>query len=488
MAAYQLLLPPLFLRFYGVNAYGEWIALSAAAQYLGTLNFGLHNFANNQATIHYNRNEVDEVNAVQATSFSILLALVSLVAVLSAVVFFLPISSWLHLKLPNAAAALTVYLLGVQLLVRLIFGFLTGGFLVVGAYHRGAYWGNYLAIATLVVSTIMVALHASFVGIAWGQFACALLFTLLVAIDLRLRATVAFPKLRYARRNQVMEILKPSGYFGMLFSATFLVYQLPVVIMQRVLGPTNVVVFSITRTVFSMSRQALTAVSLALGPEIVELYGKSKWPELLRLYDLSERAVFALVPVLAFGTFLVSPLLMNVWLHKPLYQMDVCLFLALISAAAGIKEHKYQFQTSVNQHEQMARFLFFTYIAMIVCMVPGVNFFGIRAFLVLWLATEVSQIIYTVHLNELLFKKFAKIDVAPLYRIGVLLTAGALACWWIASVVNQHSYLLQIGAALAFTACLAGIEYPLFKLSGLRQGFVTRLLRRKNQPEAVLAA
>lgn len=480
MVATQLLLPPLFLRRYGVVSYGEWLTLSAAAQYLGTLNFGLHNFANNQVTIHYNRGEMDEVNTIQATSFAILLAIVGVVAALTGLVFLLPVSQWLHLTMTSLAAATTVYLLGLQLLTRMAFGFLQGGFLVVGAFHRGANWNNGLSIAGLAVSTVLVMMGSSFTAIALGQFLSALLFLVLVGLDLRVKAGVAFPKLRYARRARVMEILKPSGYFGMLFSASFLVYQLPVVIMQRLLGPTNVVVFSISRTVFSMSRQALTAISTALGPEIVELYGQNKWSELLRLYDLSERAVFALVPVVTFATFLASPLLMAVWLHKPLYELDVCLLLALISAAAGIKEHKYQFQTSVNQHTQMARFLFFSYIAMIVCMIPGVSWFGIRAFLLLWLFTESAQIIYTVHLNRRLFADFAKVDIGPMYRMGAVLALGALACWFIAHAVNHRPALVQITAVAAFSICLLAIEYPLFQLAELRQSLVQRFFPKRH--------
>ena len=106
------------------------------------------------------------------------------------------------------------------------------------------------------------------------------LFTLFVGADLYLSALVAFPKLQFTSRARLMDILRPSGYFGMLFSVTFLVYQVPVVILQRLLGPTNVVVFSITRTIYSMSRQALTSLSTALGPEITELFGKGNWPGL----------------------------------------------------------------------------------------------------------------------------------------------------------------------------------------------------------------
>src|ERR1700722_18406510 len=56
----QLLVPPFFLSCYpqGLEVYGEWIALSAAVTYLGTLNIGIQVYANNQMTILYNRGEV----------------------------------------------------------------------------------------------------------------------------------------------------------------------------------------------------------------------------------------------------------------------------------------------------------------------------------------------------------------------------------------------------------------------------------------------
>ena len=50
----QLLLPPIFLRNYGIAAYGEWLTLTAAVVYLSTLNFGLPTFANNQVAIFHN--------------------------------------------------------------------------------------------------------------------------------------------------------------------------------------------------------------------------------------------------------------------------------------------------------------------------------------------------------------------------------------------------------------------------------------------------
>jgi O-antigen/teichoic acid export membrane protein len=478
LVATQLVLPPLFLRHYGTVGYGEWVVLSAAANYLGTLNFGLHNFANNHVTIAYNQGDLDEVNVIQATAFSIVLCLAAVAALLASVLFLLPISDWLHLHLAAPEASATMYLLGLQILVRLIFGFVQTAFLVIGAYHRGSNWLNVLQIATLAGTASLILLNASFVWIAACQVLTTALMTVLVAADLYFKAPVAFPRLRYTSRRRVLDILKPSGYYGMLFSASFLVYQLPVVIMQRVLGPTAVVVFTITRTIYSMSRQILTSLSSALGPEITELFGKANWQGLLKLYDLSERAVFALVPVVTLSTFLATPALLVIWLHKPeFYHLDVCVLMTLISAAAGIKEHKYQFQISINHHSEMARFLFFTYVAMVAAMVPLVRWFGIRGFLVLWLVTETTQVLYTVKLNQHLFRHFSALALRPLIKLIGILALGMFACEQIAVHMNNRPLFVQLAITLAFAFALLAVEYPVFGLGALKDRLSERLRR-----------
>lgn len=481
----QLVLPPLFLRNYGVTGYGEWLALSAAAAYLGTVNFGVQNFANTQVSIHHSRGEVDDANAIQATAFAILLVIVALLAAAMTAVFWMPVSRWLHLQITSHEAALTIYWLGLQILIRMIFGFLQGAFLVVGVFHRGAYWSNALWIAGLVATVACILLHQKFSSIAAWQFIVNGAFCLLIAIDLRFRASVAFPRLRYVRLNRAIPILKPSGHFGMLFSASFLVYQLPIIAMQRLLGPGEVVVFSVTRTIYSMARQLLTSLSAALGPEIVELYGLRNWRTLLQLYESSERIVFALIPVVSFATFLATPIAMAVWLHKPqLYQPSTCLLMACISAVAGLKEHKYQFQISVNEHSEMARFVFFSYLLMVVLMLPAMWALGVKGFLLLWLATETVQTGYIVRLNRKLFAAIARLETAPLLRLAVLVVLAGAASAGLAELMRQRP-LFEIGAVALFAALVyASIGYQLFGVRALQRSLLARFHKPAIGPSA----
>ena len=465
----QLLLPPIFLHSYGVSVYGEWLTLTATVSYLSTLNFGLQTFANNQVAIHYNRGEVEQAHDVQSTALLLLLIILASAALITTLVFFLPINAWLGMKTDAHTVSATIYLLGLQILARLLYGFFAGIFLVVGIAYRAGYWNNIMAIAMTAGTSVLAFKHASLTWIAALQAISVGMFCLLVLIDLRVTAPVIFPKFRYVKPGGFSEVLKPSGFFGLLYTSNFLVYQVPVILLQRILGPATVVVFSLTRTIFSMSRNVLTSMTQAIGPEITELYGKRSWSRLYRLYELSERVIFALVSPVCIGTLLATPLLMSLWLHKrSLYDPYVCLLMALISGVMGIKEHKYQFQTCSNQHVMLARVMFWSYVGMVVLAVPAILFFGILGFLVVWLTTELFQVLAILRLNQRLFANFSQLDFSPVHKLFVLMGGATILGAWLAVTAGQKSLPVITLTAVLFVTVLLVISYPLFGLQEVR--------------------
>src|SRR5215831_583312 len=72
----QLLIPPAFIAVYGVKGYGEWLALSAAVGYLGTLDFGLQTYVLNELTALYHRKEMRQFHRVQSVGLWLMLLFV----------------------------------------------------------------------------------------------------------------------------------------------------------------------------------------------------------------------------------------------------------------------------------------------------------------------------------------------------------------------------------------------------------------------------
>ncbi len=221
----------------------------------------------------------------------------------------------------------------------------------------------------------------------------------------------------------------------------------------------------------------------SIGPEITELYGKRSWPRLFRLYELSERVVFALVPPVSIGTLLATPLLMSIWLHKPgLYDPYVCLLMALISGVMGIKEHKYSFQTCSNQHTTLARLMFSTYIGMVALAIPAILWIGVLGFLGLWLAAELFQVLAILRLNQRLFAGVSRLDFSPVHKLFALMGGATIVGTWLAVTAGQKSLPVITVTAVLFIAVLLVISYPLFGLKEVRTYLRSRVSLAEGRP------
>jgi O-antigen/teichoic acid export membrane protein len=488
----QLLVPPLFLRRYasGMEMYGEWLALTAAVYYLNTLNYGIQSYANNQTTIHYNRGELHQAKAVQASALGLILIVATVISLAGCALLPMPVGRWLSLRhIDSFAASLTVFLMLLQLVINMLFSFLVNSYMVIGEAHRGQIWSNAHRLLGVFALAGFIWVRASFPVLAASQLAATALFVLLVLVDLRIKAPFLIPALRYGSARQMKAQLKPSAYFGLLSVSTFLVWQGPVLMIQMILGPASVAAFALSRTVFSMSRQIAVVASLSIGQDITRLVGKKSWLELLRLYELSEKVVLLIIPVSTLGTLLICPLLFTVWLHqRTVYQPGMCLLMAAVSAVISIKEHKWQFQWSSNQHESLSKFNLAAYSLMLAVSALLLSRFGIGAFLCLWLATEIVVAAYIVHLNRQLFPADIHLSTAPLLRLTIVLAAAfALAVWPVWQSAHWSLGLVTVVAVL-FTLLLGVASYFIFGLGEVRMVVLNKLRRSRAAKKALSQA
>jgi O-antigen/teichoic acid export membrane protein len=465
----QLLLPPAFLHSYGISLYGQWLALSAAISYLTTVNYGLQTYTNMQMTIHYNRGELQETKEVQSAGLRILLAALLIIGVALLSIFFVPLDSLLHLTIPRREAQWTLYILGCQVIAGMVFGFFTNSYMVVGALHRGYTFSNLNQLMIMLLQVGLVLKHASFPLIAVVQLILTLIGSVFLIVDFSRLAPDIRPTLRYWKRGSLGAILKPSGQYALLYSSNVLAYQLPTILMQRVLGPTTVVVFSVTRTIYSMSRRLLNLVTNSIGPEITITFGQQNWKRLHRLYEFSERIVLLMIAPITFGAMLATPVLLQVWLHKGnLYQPTFCMLLGLTVSVQSIKEHKYQFQFSSNQVRDISYITVIAYGLQLLVAMPMMMWLGVNGYALIWLATETVQLLYLLHLNARLFGDQAQVNRKPVLQLFAMMAAGCLVLLWPVYHITDFSYTTQaVFAVTAFVISLA-VSYRIFHLDEVR--------------------
>lgn len=475
----KLLLPPIFLYRYGTTLYGEWIALSGAVAYLSTLNFGIQTYVTQDLTVRYQRHELDRYHLQQSTSLRVLVGILGSAAGLCLVVFALPVQHWLRLTLSQHVTSLTLYLLALQVLLGVLFGYFTGMFMVLSRAHTGVLWVNGLRLTMVLVTSAGAWMRWSFPALAGLQVAVYVLGILMVLLHIRGVVPEIFPKIGLFDRSAAGAILRPSSYFGLISMSTFLSYEVPVLILQREAGPFVVVAFTVMRTIFSMCRQMLNAVTQAMGPEITRLYGRQEWRELTAVYTYSERLIFSAIPVVNLGVLVISPVLLTIWLHKPaLFTVFPYMMMAAISMTLSAKEHKFQFQFSTNTHEKLARIMFFSYIALAILAVPMVHWLGELGFLYTWFGVELFQIVRIIGLNQELFAHTGEHRLTYVYRLMALCGAGLLISGVILSRTNQDLYRWQFVAGFGVSAVLAVAAFFLFDMRAVVQKLYARIGHR----------
>jgi O-antigen/teichoic acid export membrane protein len=483
--ATKLLLPPIFLFKYGTTLYGEWIALSGAVAYLSTLNFGIQTYVTQDLTVRYQRHELDRYHLQQSTSLRVLLGILGSAALLCLVVFALPVQAWLRLTLSRQVASLTLYFLGLQILLGVLFGYFTGMFMVLSRAHTGVLWVNGLRLTMVVVTSAGAWMRFSFPVLAGFQAAVYVVGILLVLLHIRRVAPEIFPQVGLWDRSAVRAILGPSSYFGLIGMSTFLSYEIPVLIMQREAGPFVVVAFTVMRTIFSMCRQILNAPTQAMGAEITRLFGRQDWRDLTAVYIYSERMIFSLIPTVNLGVLMISPVLLTIWLHKPaLFAVLPYVMMAAISMTLSAKEHKFQFQFSTNTHEKLARIMFFSYAALALMAVPMVYWLGMLGFLYAWLGIELFQTVRIVWLNQELFAHTGEHHLRYVYRLAALSAVGLVGAGTLLMHTYSGSYKLQFAVGLGTSAALSIAAFFLFDVRRIARKLLSRVARRPGQTKA----
>jgi len=486
----QIVIPPIFIYRYAATGYGEWIALSSSVAVLSTLNFGVNTYMNQDLAVRFQRGETQGYHTRQSTALRLLLGMVILAAVLFLSFFFIPFDTVLRLHISRAAAQGTLYLLAMQVLFMILFGYLAGIFMGVALAHRGANWNNAQALASSLGLLAGVMLHAPFPVLAAIQLSTLLLCSLAVLADLNRIAPEAFPSLRFFDRSAVKDILHGSGYFGLIEVSTFLTYSAPLLLMQRFVGPIAVAGFGLMRIIFSMCRQVLAMFTQSMGAEITNLFGRRDWPALSRLYDYSERLIFFLITLVNLTVLMLSPVLITLWVHKkatagaPLHHVSDLFAVypyvlsSAISIVISLKEHKFQFQFSTNTHIELAKIMFFSYLAMVAVSFGTIQYFGVTGFLWTWLAVETLQTVRLVKLNEKLFAHVEKLDTIYITRLAGICITGLFLAFAALTKTSTLPLVAQSGIATVAALVVGVVAWYLFRVKEVYASMLARFTRR----------
>lgn len=373
----RLLLIPLFISSWGIDKYGYWLTLTSVAAWIGLSDLGGQLYFVNKMTLAWTEKNFANFEKVLSSGIFFFTSSAFLVwAILSLAIWFFSVAESFNIQtISSTEANVVLMIMAFKVLLSLPNGLLLAIFRATERQATSVMFVNLMLVVQLVSSCIGLTLK-------WGLIPLALieiLPTIVVFLPLKryLKKTLP-PEISLFRwkaidKNFLKEALNPSLHFlSIQFSMTIII-QGSVLILARVMGPLEVVLFSSLRTVSNVLSQILGILAHSAWPEITKHYYEKKYALLFKIYSsvLNATAILGFI-YLAFVIFFGEKLF-QLWLNKTVsYDAHLMTLLGMYTVMNSIWTFAGYMLMATNQHKELAQYqlpinaiaLFFFYLGL----------------------------------------------------------------------------------------------------------------------------
>jgi O-antigen/teichoic acid export membrane protein len=353
----QIVQLPIFLHFWSVPLYGDWLIVTAIPTYLSFSSVGFGSVAGNEMTMMYARGDRDGALRVFQSCWWLIAALcAAIVAVFSGALYFLPAARLLKIgSISESDTKWIIFYLGVSVLLGQLEQLLQSAYRCISRYAYGS----------LVKSAIsLIAYALTFVAIALGHGprGTALVFALAniagtIFCCFLVKHDIPWIEFGWSRASmaEVRALVRPALAFMCFPIGTAMNLAGTQMAVNYAMGSTSVVIFSAARTV---SRAALQMVQLVNGtfePELTLAFGAGRIDLTRTLHRRACQLALLVALAIVAAMITVGPWLLTHWSrgHVP-PSRGLLSILLLVVVCFALWSTSSTLMTATNQHQKMA--------------------------------------------------------------------------------------------------------------------------------------
>ncbi|HEU4636762.1 MAG TPA: lipopolysaccharide biosynthesis protein [Edaphobacter sp.] len=382
----QLVQVPVFLHFWSVPLYGEWMIVTAIPSYLGVSNFGFGNVAGNEMTMMTARGDRDgALRVFQSCWWLITIICSACIVFLGLALYFTPAARLLKLHAINPSdTKWIIFYLGCAVLLGQLESLLQSAYRCVGRYPYGSFIKSVFSLAAFGTMLIPVCLGGGARVTALVYASANAFFTLVLCIMVRRD----LPWIRYGWNHasfaEIRRLAAPAFAFMAFPIGNAFNLQGTLMAIGYALGPTAVVVFGTARTVSRVALQMVQMVNNTFWPELSSAFGTND-VALTRTLHRRSCQMGLLISISIVATMLtLGPWFLTHWTggHVP-PSRGLLSILLLVVIAYSLWSTSSTLLAAVNQHQKLAIwYLFGTSITVVA------TYFAARYFGLLWAAAS----------------------------------------------------------------------------------------------------
>jgi O-antigen/teichoic acid export membrane protein len=395
----QLVQVPVFLHFWSVPLYGEWMIVTAIPTYLSLSNMGFGNVAGNEMTMMTARGDRENALSVfQSCWWLISIVCAAGMFVLGVALYFFPVAE--HLKLHEIGSTdskWVIFYLGCSVLLNQLEALLQSAYRCVGKYPYGSFMKSIFALAAFGVMLVPVCLGGGARVTALVLASANAFFTFVLCIMVRRD----IPWIRYgwshARLSEIRRLAGPAFAFMAFPLGNALNLQGTLMAVGYALGPTAVVIFGTARTVSRVALQMMSMVNNTFWPELSNAFGTNNIPLLRSLHRRSCQMALIISFGIVFIMMTVGPWFLTHWTggHVP-PSRPLLTELLLVVVIYTLWSTSSTLVAAINQHQKLAAYYLFATSITVVLTYVLAKHYGLFAAAASLLVSEMIMNIYVL--------------------------------------------------------------------------------------------
>ena len=334
----QLASVPLYLHYWGVELYGEWLILSAIPAYLALSDIGFASVAANDMTMRVaNGDRRGALGVYQSIWIFISSVSMLLGTALTLIIYVVPVNVQFSIRQINEEHTRQLLIvLMLYVFVGLQAGVLQAAFRAAGRYAYGTTLTNTVRLAEWAVTMVSLLLGGGVLDTAISSLTIRFLGLMVTWVVLKKQEQWLTLGLQAASLQQVRHLLKPAMAFMTFPLGLALSIQGMVLVIGMSLGASSVVMFTAYRTLTRLLVQVITMLNQALWPEISAAYGTSQI-DLVRYFHrrgscLSLWTAFIAVVFL----YIIEGWVVDIWIGRDFLRNETLFLLLLITAFLNV--------------------------------------------------------------------------------------------------------------------------------------------------------
>lgn len=312
----QILLVPLYLYYWNVNLYSDWIIITAISSFFSISDIGLNSVTTNQFAISYTRGEKQLCTSLLTNNY-LLIGLVASIAMISCLIYvscFDIVSNLsLHILSREEASYIFLVLTG-MIFIGMASSVSDAIYRANSKTHKGVYLNNTARLCECLIILFSLIVHLPMTIMVTIYLLPKCIILVYKTIDTRKLFAYTF---RIEDRNipLLKKLFIPSLTFMSFPVGNAIVYQGFTLVVNKFFGAEALVLFNTTRTLCNFARQLLATMQQAVWPEYSIAYGKN---DTIRMRLLHRKAFgIATIGAILISTFLLifGKYIYTIWTH-----------------------------------------------------------------------------------------------------------------------------------------------------------------------------